>query len=85
MGVMSERRLKALHAAEYDEDHYLRVRNALEALDLPATDDVVLALGHAVLSHPAASSKLRQLADIWSILGNARTITRDERIVFEVL
>lgn len=82
---MTERRLKALHAAEYDEDHYLRVRNALAAVGLPTTDDVVLALGHAVLAHPAAGAKLRQLADVWSLLGNTRTVNRDERIIFEVL
>ena len=84
MSGMSDRRLMALHALEYDEAHYLRVRNALEAVGFTATDDVVLALGHAVFGHPAAAAKLRQLADVWSILGSARPLDQGERVMFEV-
>jgi len=81
---MSDRRLMALHASEYDEAHYLRVRNALEAVGFTASEDVVLALGHAVFGHPAAAAKLRQLADVWSILGSARPLDQGDRVMFEI-
>jgi len=81
---MSDRRLKALHASEYDKMHYVRVRHALEAVGFDASDDVVLSLGHVLLGHPAAAAKLRQLADVWSILGSARPLEHSERVMFEV-
>lgn len=84
MSGMSERRLMALHASEYDEMHYVRVRNALEAVGFDASDDIVLALGHALLGHPAAAPKLRQLADVWSVLGSARPLEHADRVMFEV-
>ncbi|NND03960.1 MAG: hypothetical protein HKN91_14355 [Acidimicrobiia bacterium] len=84
MSGMSDRRLMALHALEYDEAHYARVRSALEAVGIDAADDIVLTLGHAVFGHPAAASKLRQLADVWSILGNARPLDQGDRIMFEI-
>lgn len=84
MSGMSDRRLMALHASEYDEMHYVRVRNALEAVGFTATDDIVLALGHVLLGHPAAAAKLRQLADVWSILGSARALEHADRVMFEV-
>lgn len=84
MPGMSDRRLMALHATEYDEMHYVRVRNALEAVGFDASEDVVLALGHAVFGHPAAAPKLRQLADVWSILGSARPMENADRVMFEV-
>lgn len=84
MSGMSDRRLMALHALEFDEAHYARVRNALEAVGFDAADDVVLTLGHALFGHPAAASKLRQLADVWSILGNARPLDHGDRIMFEI-
>ena len=84
MTGMSDRRLMALHASEYDEMHYVRVRNALEAVGFAATDDIVLALGHALFGHPAAAAKLRQLADVWSILGSARALEHADRVMFEV-
>ena len=74
----------ALHASEYDEMHYLRVRNALEAVGFTATDEVVLAVGHVIFGHPAAAAKLRQLADVWSILGSARALEHADRVMFEV-
>jgi len=74
----------ALHACEYDEMHYVRVRNAMEAVGFSATDEVVLAIGHAVFGHPAAAAKLRQLADVWSILGSARPLENADRVMFEV-
>jgi len=74
----------ALHALEYDEAHYLRVRNALEAVGFNASEDIVLALGHTVFGHPAASAKLRQLADVWSVLGSARPLDQGDRVMFEV-
>lgn len=84
MSGMSDRRLMALHAMEYDDMHYHRVRNALEAVGFDASDDVVLTLGHALFGHPAAASKLRQLADVWSILGKARPLDQGDRVMFEV-
>lgn len=84
MTGFSDRRLMALHAAEYDEAHYLRVKNALEAVGFMASADVVLALGHTVFAHPAAAMKLRQLADMWSVLGLARPLTEGDRVMFEL-
>ena len=84
MTGMSDRRLMALHALEYDEAHYLRVRNALEAVGFNASEDIVLALGHTVFGHPAAAATLRQLADVWSILGSARPLDQGDRVMFEV-
>lgn len=84
MSAVQERRLKALHAAEYDESHFVRVRNALEAVGFPSSDDVVLVVGHALLSHPAAAAKLRILSDVWETLGRARTVEANERVMFEI-
>ncbi len=84
MSGMSDRRLKALHAMEFDETHYARVRNALEAVGFDTSDDVVLTLGHAILGHPAAAQKLRQLADVWAVLGNARPLDQGDRVMFEI-
>ena len=74
----------ALHAHEYDEAHYLRVKNALEAVGFNASPDLVLAVGHGIFGHPAAAPKLRQLADVWSILGSARALDQGERVMFEL-
>ena len=74
----------ALHAMEYDEAHYLRVRHALEAVGFVPTEDIVLALGHTIFGHPAAAAKLRQLADVWSILGSARPLDQGDRVMFEI-
>lgn len=74
----------ALHAMEYDESHYLRVKNALEAVGFIASEDIVFALGHTIFGHPAAPAKLRQLADVWSILGSARALDQGDRVMFEL-
>ena len=84
MSGTPDRRLMALHETEYDEMHYLRVRHALEAVGFTTSEDVVLAVGHAILGHPAAAAKLRQLADVWSILGDARPMEQHDRVVFEI-
>ena len=85
MSFDSDRRIKAFHVEEFDEEHFLRVANALRAVGLPDDDEMVLAVGHGILGHPAAPMKLRQLADVWAVLGDAKVIDGRQRVVFEVI
>ena len=82
---MGDRRIKALHVDEFDEQHFARVAAALQAVGFPDDPDTVLIVGHGLLGHPAAPAKLRQLADVWAVLGNARVVDDRSRIVFELM